>query len=161
MTVLILAGLLTPAVVAYVLYPVIAGRHAPMERELDELTEAQHRKRIALFALRDVEYDYHAGKLDEADYRKLKSQLSSEALSALDEEAAEWRGLQEIQGEELEDLEGLSRREDVEAEIAALRASIREGTVCTQCATPNPPESRFCGECGSALPGRDRVERGP
>ncbi len=160
MTVLLLAGLLATVVVAYVLYPVVAGRWAPMEREVDELTEAQHRKRVALLALRDVEYDYHAGKLDDADYRKQKSQLSLEALTALDEEAGEWRTRFDASAHELGEREERARREEVEAEIAALRASIREGTVCTQCATPNPLESRYCGECGSALPGRERARRG-
>jgi hypothetical protein len=58
----------------------------------EELTDVQHRKRMALLALRDVEYDFHAGKLDEVDYRALKAQVSAEALAALDDEAREAAG---------------------------------------------------------------------
>ncbi len=135
MTVLF-AVLLTVGAVALIFHPLLTGASAPLEASAEDLTDAQHRKRMALLALRDVEYDFHAGKLDETDYRALKAQASAEALSALDDEA---------QGAMA------SGRPDVEAEIAALRATLREGTVCPHCAHPNPRGSRFCGECGAAL----------
>ena len=156
MSVLIPAVILAIAVVFFVLYPVVVGEWAPMDRDVDELTETQHRKRIALLALRDVEYDFHAGKLDESDYLRLKREISSEALQALDSEEAEWvaqvaaraAGGAQPSGEAAAPMGS----ENVEAEIAALRASIREGMVCPHCGHPNPRGSRFCGDCGSALP---------
>ena len=148
MSALVPAIVLAVAAVFFVLYPVLSGREAPMELEESELTEAQHRKNVALLALRDIEYDYHAGKLDDADYRALRQQISSEALEALDEEEAERLGRSRAsQGEGT-----ASERADIEAEIAALRASIREGTVCTHCGHPNPRGSRYCSDCGAALP---------
>lgn len=162
MSVLIPAILLAVAAVFFVLYPVLSGREASMEREDDELTDAQHRKNVALLALRDVEYDYHAGKLDEADYQALKQEIASEALEALDAEEAEWVAKQAArQAREGAGAEGDAEvPEDVEAEIAALRASIREGTVCPQCGHPNPRGSRFCADCGAALPGTKGERRG-
>jgi ribosomal protein L40E len=157
-TALVWGVLLAAAVVFWILHPVIAGVHAPMERDDEELTEAQHRKRMALYALRDVEYDYHAGKLDERDYRRMKREISSEALAALHDEAREWavregRKAAEADRARTGGRAGADRpSEAVEAEIAALRAALREGAVCRECGTPNPPGSRFCGECGSALP---------
>jgi cytochrome c-type biogenesis protein CcmI len=135
-----LAILLTVAVVAVIFHPLVTGRSAPLGASGEDLTDAQHRKRMALLALRDVEYDYHAGKLDDTDYRALRAQASSEALAALDEEA-----------QDAPVSAGATGRPDVEAEIAALRASIREGAVCAHCAHPNPRGSRFCGECGAAI----------
>ena len=78
------------AVVLFIIQPVAKGLHASLEREEDELTETEARKRVALLALRDVEYDFLAGKLDENDYRSLKGELTAEALAALeaDEKAA-------------------------------------------------------------------------
>ncbi len=146
MSALIPGVILALAAVFFVLYPILAGREASMEWDEGELTEAQHRRNVALLALRDVEYDFHAGKLDEADYLALKGQLSSEALSAIDEEEAERTARESAEVVERE------APGDVEAEIAALRASIREGVVCPQCGHPNPRGSRFCGDCGSALP---------
>ncbi|TVR52832.1 MAG: hypothetical protein EA421_12825 [Gemmatimonadales bacterium] len=142
MSTLILALLLAGGTVFLILQPLLTGESAPMERDDDELTEAQHRKRIALLGLRDVEYDFHAGKLDETDYRSQKAKLSAEALEAMDLELgeAQERGAR-----------GRARAE-VEAEIAALRTSLREGVVCGQCGELNPRSARFCGSCGATLP---------
>lgn len=156
MSVLFPAILLALASVAFVLLPLVTGREAPMLREDEELTDAQHRKRIALLALRDVEYDFHAGKLDEVDYRSLKQQISSEALEAIDAEEAEWLALEaahaRASGGEFAEVHPGGIPSDLEEEIAELRSSIREGAVCPHCGHPNPRGSRFCGDCGSALP---------
>jgi hypothetical protein len=156
MTVLIPAVLLAIAVVFFVLYPVVAGESAPMGRDDEELTEAQHRKRTALLALRDVEYDFHAGKLDETDYVRLKGQVAAEALEAIDVEEAEWADREAARaaasGAPDAGASIVKASAEVEAEIAALRASIREGMICPHCGHPNPRGSRFCGDCGSALP---------
>lgn len=149
MNVVVPAVFLALAAVFFVLYPILAGREASLEQEDEELTDAQHRKNQALMALRDVEYDYHAGKLDEEDYVALKREISAEALQALDEEEAEW-----LAREAARQFGSATGRvpQEVEAEIAALRLTIREGVVCPQCAHPNPRGSKFCGDCGAALP---------
>jgi cytochrome c-type biogenesis protein CcmI len=148
MNVVIPAIFLALAAVFFVLYPILAGREASLEQDDQELTDAQHRKNQALMALRDVEYDFHAGKLDREDYVNLKREISAEALQAIDEEEAEW-----LAREAAKEFGGALRvPDDVEAEIAALRTSIREGVVCPQCAHPNPRGSKFCGDCGAALP---------
>jgi cytochrome c-type biogenesis protein CcmI len=149
MSALVPAIVLAVAAVFFVLYPVLSGREALMEREEGELTEAQHRKNVALLALRDIEYDYHAGKLDDADYRAMRQQISAEALEALDAEESERLGRSRASRGEGG---SASEEADIEAEIAALRASIREGTVCAHCGHPNPRGSRYCGDCGAALP---------
>lgn len=147
MSALVVGMVMATAVVAWILHPVVSGRSAPMGRDDEELTEAQHRKRTALYALRDVEYDYHAGKLDEADYQAMKREISAEALAALDAEEWEWaqrEGRRAAVADEEDD--------QVEAEIAQLRASLREGAICRECGHPNRPGSRFCSECGGAFP---------
>ena len=150
MSALVPGALLALAAMFFVLYPIIAGREASMDWDEEELTEAQHRRNIALLALRDIEYDFHSGKLDEADYRALKQEISSEALKAIDEEEAEWVANRSARDGQLEGTS--TAHADLEAEIAALRASIRGGVVCPQCGHPNPRGSRFCGDCGSAVP---------
>lgn len=150
--ILTLAVLLTLAAVGAILHPLLTGASAPLEATDEELTDVQHRKRMALLALRDVEYDFHAGKLDENDYRALKAQVSAEALAALDEEALEMAGTGHRGGK------GAAA---VEAEIAALRASIRQGVICTQCGHPNPRGSRFCAECGAAVTAVGSTGSGP
>jgi ribosomal protein L40E len=145
MSALLLGLLLAGGTVFLILQPLLTGESAPMGRDEEELTDAQHRKRIALLGLRDVEYDFHAGKLDEEDYWSLKNKLSAEALEAMDLELSE----------EMERGERGLARAQMEAEIAALRSSLREGSVCGHCGDLNPRIARFCGACGSALPLRD------
>jgi len=131
--------------VALIFQPLLMGREAPLGASESEYSDVAHRKRMALLALRDVEYDYHAGKLDEHDYRALKAQVSAEALDALEAAAASERRPED---------EGVpASLSPLEAEIAELRRSLREGEICTQCGHPNPRGSRFCAECGSALAG--------
>lgn len=141
---------LAVAVVFWILHPVVTGVGAPMGRDDEELTEAQHRKRVALFALRDVEYDFHAGKLDETDYRAMKREISSEALAALDAEEREWAAREGRRAAAAADADP---DPDVEKEIAALRIGIREGVICRECGTPGLEGARFCGVCGARLVG--------
>jgi len=146
----ILAGLLvTGSVVLYVLHPVVTGRSAPMGRSGEETTETESKKRVALLGLRDVEYDYVSGKLDESDYHALRGELGRQALQAMEaerrelEERASGGGLGVIPPGDLDALE---------REIAAVREAIRGGTLCRECGRANGPGSRFCGGCGSGLP---------
>ena len=138
------ASLVAAAVVLFILQPVLKGVHASLERAAHEPTDTGARKRVALLALRDVEYDFLAGKLDEHDYRSLKGELTAEALAALEADdaarGAPGDGAPRHLGEAA-----------LEAEIARVRAGLREGTLCGACGFANPPGSRFCSSCGGRL----------
>jgi hypothetical protein len=134
-------ALIAAAVLLFILQPVVKGLHASLEREDDELTETEARKRVALLALRDVEYDFLAGKLDEQDYRALKGELTAEALAALEADEAARQAV------------GSPGDADIEAEIARIRAGMNAGLVCAECGFANEEGSRFCSSCGHALAG--------
>ena len=136
------AALVAAAVVLFIVQPVAKGLQASLERDADELTETEARKRVALLALRDVEYDYLAGKLDENDYRSLKGELTAEALAALEADEKARSGI--LSGEAAAALE---------TEIAAARSGLRSGVFCSACGFANEPGSRFCASCGHALHG--------
>ncbi|MEQ8329068.1 MAG: hypothetical protein RH859_01270 [Longimicrobiales bacterium] len=142
MGILVGAALVALAAVLFIIQPLVKGLHASLDREDDELTETEARKRVALLALRDVEYDFLAGKLDDADYRSLKGELTAEALAALEaDEAAQERREAGILGPPA-----------LEAEIARARARMAEGIlVCRSCAFGNEEGSRYCSACGKAL----------
>ncbi len=141
MVVFVGASLVALAVVLFLIHPVVRGLHASLDREADELTETEARKRVALLALRDVEYDYLAGKLDESDYRSLKGELTAEALAALEaDEASRAR----------ED-GGVAGPADLEAEIARARLALDAEVPCVECGFGNVEGSRFCSACGSGL----------
>lgn len=139
MSVVVGAVLLVAAVVLFVLQPMLSGRRVSLHRELDEPTEAESRRRVTLLALRDVEYDFATGKLDEADYQSLKRELAAEAIAALERAEAEAAAGPAGAPPQLED------------EIARLKKGLRSGTTCSVCGTPNEGGSRFCAYCGTAL----------
>ena len=68
MSVLIGGVLLGAGVLLFVLEPVFSGKSAPMYDGDDVFDEGAARRRVALTALRDLEYDRATGKLDEDDY---------------------------------------------------------------------------------------------
>jgi hypothetical protein len=138
-------ALVAGAVVIFIMQPVVKGLHASLDREDDELTETEARKRVALLALRDVEYDFLAGKLDDDDYRSLKGELTEEALAALEADEAAKEGAAAQGG----------GADGIEAEIARLRAGFSDQSICSVCAYANQDGSRFCSACGQAL--GDRV----
>ena len=139
MSVVVGAVLLVVAVVLFILQPMLSGRRASLHREMDEPTEAEARRRVTLLALRDVEYDYATGKLDEVDYDALRKELAAEALTALervDSETAVGPG---------------GAPPALENEIARLRSGLRSGTTCSGCGSGNDGGSRFCAYCGTPL----------
>ncbi len=78
--------LVSAGVLLFVLLPVLRGDWAAMGRSDAEVTDVDARKQAALRGLRDAEYDYHSGKIDQEDYQVLKSDLAREALAAMEEE---------------------------------------------------------------------------
>ncbi len=148
MPMLIGAALLVMGVVLFLLLPILKGESASLERFAGELTDAEARKRAALRALRDVDYDYHTGKLDDSDYRELKTALSHDALIAIGKVEAETGGgvaAPALSADPVAD-------EQLEAEIARARIALESGWACESCGHGNVEESRFCAMCGGRLP---------
>lgn len=72
----------------WVLYPIFSRRLAVLGDAVSvTILDLESRKRVALAALKEVEYDRIGGKLDETDYKSLRARLENEALAAV--EAAE------------------------------------------------------------------------
>lgn len=119
------------AIVLFVLEPLLTGRSALLQAE-DRADNEAFRKHAALRALRDLEYDFQTGKLDEGDYRALKRELVAEAAEVLYDGAA-------------------GPTDSVEAEIRTVRQRMRAGTACTHCGAEVLIEGRFCASCGAPL----------
>ncbi len=79
-----LAGiLLILLTVAWVLTPLTRGIAAPLKDGPDrvaELRECYALRDVAYETIRDIEFDFHAGKIDEDDYRELNERHRREAM---------------------------------------------------------------------------------
>lgn len=149
MSVLIGGVLLGAGVLLFVLEPVFSGKSAPMYDGDDVFDESAARCRVALTALRDLEYDRATGKLDEDDYGQLRTELSREALEHLEEERGGGDG-----GRGWDGGRGPDRASrELEDEIAELRRAIKEGMQCGVCEHLNRLGARFCARCGQGLGG--------
>lgn len=145
MSVLIGGMLLAAGVLLFILEPVFSGKSAPMYDGDDVFDEGAARRRVALTALRDLEYDRATGKLDEDDYGRLRTELSREALEWLGEEGGDG-------GREGDGGRGADRASrELEEEIAELRRAIREGMQCGACEHLNRLGAKFCSRCGEGL----------
>ncbi len=150
--------LVAAGVILFVMLPVLRGDWATLERSGDEVTEVDARKQAALRGLRDAEYDFRSGKLDQADYQLLKSDLARQALEAMQEESPTGRSPNDGTPTDAEAKPARRAGPDpvgdsLEAEIARVRKGMAEGRTCTGCGHLNAKKSRFCTGCGGQLGG--------
>jgi hypothetical protein len=84
MSLLLAAIVLALVAAAWVVSPLLFNRWGPLgDITAADVIDREARKRVALAALKDVEYDKAAGKLDEDDYLEMRGKLESEALDAV------------------------------------------------------------------------------
>jgi hypothetical protein len=124
MTLFIASILLGVVAASVVIFPIVSRRLALVGDPIPGgVLDAEARKRVALNSLKEIEYDRIGGKLDDADYQRLRAQLEREAMVAL--AAVENAHLAEAQGGEFR--------------------------ITHACGFVNPPGSRYCSGCGRKL----------
>jgi NADH pyrophosphatase NudC (nudix superfamily) len=136
------------AVALFVAAPLSAGfsrRQREAESELDRL---RHDEGLAIQGLRELEFDFQMGKLDETDYRELRQQLEMRALAAM--KAIERLGA----APRTPALTLKSRRSKplaFAATAAATHAAEQRANFCPQCGTRAGAGHNFCAGCGASL----------
>ncbi len=148
--------LVSAGVILFVMLPVLRGDWATLVSPDDEITEAEARKQAALRGLRDAEYDFRSGKLDQTDYQALKSDLAREALEAMDEESAavpagDGGTPTDAASKPPKSAAPAHNGDEIEAEIARVRKGMAEGRTCPACGHLNVKKSRFCTGCGGQV----------
>lgn len=83
--------------------------------------------------IKDLDFDYSAGKLSETDYSKLRSQEAGKAAAVLDR------------------IEALEKGEEKEPEKKA--DSVADTKKCPECGFDTGRSDKFCQSCGAALSG--------
>ncbi|HEU4400730.1 MAG TPA: hypothetical protein VFT43_01365 [Candidatus Polarisedimenticolia bacterium] len=84
---LLVGILMTLATAALVLAPLVRHQAAPLTDGPDEvalLRELYAVKDVTYEAIRDLEFDFHAGKISESDYRELTGRYKIEALRVVE-----------------------------------------------------------------------------
>jgi hypothetical protein len=134
MSLLLASVLMAAAVGVAVIHPILS-RRAALVRDVTagNVLDAEARKRVVLTELKEIEYDYLGGKLDEADYLALRDRISREAVAAIRAVDAVHAGAN-----------------GTPAPAPGLAPAADDGAPHT-CGFANPPGSRFCGGCGVEL----------
>ncbi len=122
---------------------------APVENP--ELKHLGKRRQVLYENLKDLQFEYHQGKLSDEDYQSLKGGFLYDLAAVMD--AIE--RLQPAQGKkdkmntppELAAAE-LAAKDKSRPEPAAVQSADR---ICPACSKENSSGNRFCGHCGAAL----------
>ncbi len=174
---LLIALVLSLAALAYVVWPLLKPGPAPVLVEDDRLTELLGRKDAVMLAIKELEFDYHVGKLSEEDYQlydgRLRRQavgllqqieqvapLSAQMDATLEAEIARRRRVAEPAA-----IAGQAVRQPAAVAVAAGSARVAApagapagGPVngngarprfCTTCGNPVEANHKFCANCGT------------
>src|SRR3990172_2217530 len=74
---------LVAAVAAIIIVPIVRRRDGALE-ERPAPPDAEAQKRLALTAIRELEFDHATGKIDDEDYRVLRSRYDARAVEVLE-----------------------------------------------------------------------------
>jgi hypothetical protein len=148
---LIIGVLVALAAVALVLDPLVrpyAIRPEPPSSEPED-DPVEQRKELALAALKEIEFDRATGKLDDADYERMKAKYTAEALEAIREaDAAAAPAPVEPAMARVPAGAGAGVSA-VEALVAAKRRAGKGRRFCTDCGAELEGAGKFCVECGA------------
>lgn len=81
--VLIVALVISLGALAYVMWPLLRQGHTQVLVEDDRLADLLGRKDSVMSAIKDLEFDYHVGKMDEEDYRRYDARLRRQAIGLM------------------------------------------------------------------------------
>ena len=98
---LLIAALLGLSGLLIVLYPLLGLDRAPASGAPRAPADEAERERLAKQALRDVDFDYRLGNLEEGDYQDLRQRYEERALLALRERYERERALDAAIDEQL------------------------------------------------------------
>lgn len=114
----------------------------PPPHENPELRHLERRRQILYDNLKDLQFEFHQGKLSDEDYQSLKAGFLGDLAGIMDaierlETAAARPGKQ--------------RPEEEKAKVKGKPGHLAHAKICPSCQAENPPEHQFCGNCGKGL----------
>ena len=125
---------------------------APVENP--ELKHLEARRQVLYDNLKDLQFEYHQGKLTDEDYQSLKQGFLYDLAGVMD--SIERIGLRP--GKHAKSAHKPERAPAVPQGTEAASkpwgdhsTSAAEKNICSFCKFTNPPGNRFCGQCGQPL----------
>ncbi len=130
------AILLAVLTFGFIIYPLIRQGARSVDSAGDEKLWELHSKRDTTYSmLKELEFDFQSGILNEEDYRELEARYKKKAISTL-------RGIDDLgRGDQVE--------EEIEKQVLELRQG--KGQFCPQCGAKRQEDDRFCSRCGVSL----------
>jgi ribosomal protein L40E len=105
--------------------------------------QADHQ--AVILALRDLDFDYQAGKISEEDYPGIRASLLEKAAFTLKE-------VEESSDAQLEKLIQARRKQQSSAsDLSETRNSNSGSLICAKCQSPLAIGANFCMKCGTAV----------
>ncbi len=144
----VIALLITASLLVFVAYPLLAGEEASahlstLPVDVTPQVDLKNRRLVLYENMRDLEFEYQAGKIAQEDYEALREEYTAHAARLM----AASQGLLRTSPEDAL----------IEQEVARRRNRRRQATtdyVCPKCGYENPLPVKFCGECGQKLKSR-------
>jgi ribosomal protein L40E len=137
--------------------PLAKGFDRMARRKIEASDGAAERKRTAMRALKDLEFEHSIGKIDDADYAEISSRYREQAKAILREMEKESLPLRE-RAEQLARayLAKRGAKGGAGAAPATKKGEIEpsdgmQRQVCTECRASNEPDAIFCKGCGARL----------
>jgi len=141
---LVIGLMVAIAAAAYVAMPLLSPEStasSTLPVDVTPLADLKRRRLVVYENLKDLEFEYQAGKIASQDYESLRQNYLGEAATLM-------AASQET--EQLKEADAL-----VEREVAARRASRKipppQDYICPHCGFENPVPVKFCGECGTKI----------
>lgn len=156
----VVAAVVSLVAVYYAISPLLKpGRAAPLLED-DKLVELLARKDALLRAIKELEFDYHVGKMSQEDYQRIDARLRRQAIGLIQqiEKAAPASASLDEQLESIiaQFRQTLPQASSQVSEQPVTTAELQTGAqqparFCTQCGKPLEPEHRFCAYCGTPV----------
>ena len=141
MTLLFLAAL-AGGVVLFVLFPIFARASEVSEKpsEASQERKSLGEKKDRIYeAIKDVDFEYQAGKLSDSDYQSVRADFVAQAAEVI------------ARLDELDASHAAAEKEEPAVESPEPAPEAESGVSCPSCEQSNPEGAKFCMRCGHKI----------
>ncbi|MDH5541645.1 MAG: zinc ribbon domain-containing protein [Nitrospinota bacterium] len=128
--------LILVALIAYLGYPIYRPESALYTGILegDEYHKLLYRKDTSLLTIKDLEFEFETGKIDEEDYLQLKNRYEADAIKLM-KEIDSYKKASESEG----------------AKVTAMKSESAVKKFCSACGNKLETSAKFCSSCGTKV----------